>query len=246
MTTRTFSFAFATLFFAACVDEPTLGEQRQASSCDGADSYYDENGEEVICVYTDEPGDPIDPCFLFPALCGGGYDDGGDTCTNPYGCNDGGDDSGGGGDPVEDERARRDRMFGRALGRSRCYLNNAQCASVVGWNGGCENPKAMLNYLNDNGQLRQEGAPPVRSDGIVPAADTSGKGTSAVVRFFDGWYAGDAMWQVRAMLHEMGHVCEPPGTNNTDTQPFQDAIAACMAQPAVQACVNADVNGNTY
>jgi hypothetical protein len=78
----------------------------------------------------------------------------------------------------------------------------------------------------------------------VPAADTTGSGTSAVIRLFDGWYAGDPMWEVRALLHEMGHVCEPGGSNNTDTQPFQDAIAACIAQPAVQACVNADANGN--
>lgn len=233
------------LLVAACTERGfDTSTVAQGVGCDGPDSYIDENGEEVICVYTDEPYDPPDDpwdwCSSFPEMCQG---DGDDPCVaNPDLCNPGGGDTGGG--EVEDEIARRNRLFGRALGRSRCYLGNAQCASVVGWNGGCQDPKAMLNYLNTNGQLRQEGAPPVRSDGIVPAAETSGSGTSAVIRLYDGWYAGNEVWQVKAMLHEMGHVCEQGGANNTDTQPFQDAIAACMAQPAVQACMNADVNGN--
>lgn len=242
MTTRSISCTFAVLLFAGCATDAALGVRQQADTgCSGDDSYIDENGEEVICVYTDEPGDdPTDPCLLYPELC---YppDDGDDPCQNPNGC--GGGDPGGGGEQ-ETELQRRDRLFGRALGRSRCYLGNAQCASVVGWNGGCSDPKGMLNYLNDHGQLRQEGAPPVRSDGIVPAADTTGSGSTAVIRLYDGWYAGDPIWEVKAMLHEMGHVCEQGGSNNTDTQPFQDAIAACMAQPAVQACLNADANGN--
>ncbi len=229
------------LLVVACTDPAfDTSAVEQAVGCDGPESYIDENGEEVICIYTDEPYDPPpdedeppwDWCSSFPEMCEG---DGDDPPPPPPP-----DPEGGGG---EDELQRRNRLFGRSLGRSRCYLGNAQCAAVVGFNN-CEDPKAVLNYLNDNGQLRQEGAPPVRADGVVAAADTTGKGATAVVRLYDGWYAHGDVFAVKALLHEMGHVCEPPPTNVTDTQPFQDAIAACMAQPAVQGCWNADVNGN--
>lgn len=67
--------------------------------CDGAEEYIDENGETVICIYTDEPGDSNsggDPCWQFPWLCDPtwGDDDGGDD----YG-DDGGDGGGDGGSP---------------------------------------------------------------------------------------------------------------------------------------------------
>lgn len=73
------------------------------AGCDGAEEYLDENGEMVICVYTDDygggdgggddddDGDGGDPCWMFPWLCDPtwGDDDGGD---------DGADDGGDGGD----------------------------------------------------------------------------------------------------------------------------------------------------
>ncbi len=78
---------------AACVsgiDDPN--EVAFRDGCNGGGEYIDENGEEVICIYTEEPGDGGgggDPCWTFPWLCGG-YDGGGDA-------GDGGGDAGDGG-----------------------------------------------------------------------------------------------------------------------------------------------------
>jgi hypothetical protein len=82
--------------FAACIsgmeDE---GDVEFRDDCDGPEEYIDQNGEEVICVYTEEPGGSGgggDPCWYFPWLCGGdGGDGGGDA-------GDGGGEAGGGGD----------------------------------------------------------------------------------------------------------------------------------------------------
>lgn len=76
-------------------DDEDLGFRE---GCDGAEEYIDENGEMVICVYTDEPGDGGgggDPCWYFPWLCYPGGDDGGDGGD---GGDDGGGDGGGGGE----------------------------------------------------------------------------------------------------------------------------------------------------
>jgi len=72
--------------------------RRSDPMCDGADSYTDENGEDVICVYTDEPGEPWDPCWSFPQLC---YPpDPTDPCElNPDSCSSS-DSSGGGTEPL--------------------------------------------------------------------------------------------------------------------------------------------------
>lgn len=89
--------------FAACVSG---GDDEEADAdfrdCDGAEEYIDENGEEVICVYTDEPGSGGgDPCWQFPWLCYPGYDDdgggelGGDDGGEVGGGGDGGGDDGG-------------------------------------------------------------------------------------------------------------------------------------------------------
>lgn len=86
---------------AACIsaDDTDPGLEFR-DGCDGAQEYIDENGETVICIYTDEPGDTYssggDPCWSFPWLCDPtwGDDDGGDD----YG-DDGGDDGGDGGTP---------------------------------------------------------------------------------------------------------------------------------------------------
>lgn len=89
---------------AACVSgsEPN-GNLEFRDGCDGAEEYIDENGEEVICVYTDDfggggddsNGDDSngDPCWTFPWLCDPtwGDDDGGDD-----GADDGGDGGEGG------------------------------------------------------------------------------------------------------------------------------------------------------
>jgi hypothetical protein len=98
------------LAFAACVtmDEDEDVEFRDGCE-DGVEEYIDQNGEEVICVYTDEPGDGggdeeagddnSDPCWANPWLCSGddwgddgGYDDGGyDDGGGEAGGGDGGD-----------------------------------------------------------------------------------------------------------------------------------------------------------
>ena len=78
MTTK---FAIGMLVLGACA-VPELGTKQQADTgcVDGAESYIDENGDEVICVYTDDPGD-TDPCTLDPSLCNP------DPCvTNPDAC----------------------------------------------------------------------------------------------------------------------------------------------------------------
>jgi hypothetical protein len=52
---------------AAAVGAPGM---EQLDGCGGGvESYIDENGDEVICVYTEEPGDPPDPCELDPQSC---------------------------------------------------------------------------------------------------------------------------------------------------------------------------------
>ncbi|MEJ7730820.1 MAG: hypothetical protein WKG00_16580 [Polyangiaceae bacterium] len=52
----------------------------------GAESYIDEHGDEVICVYTEDPGDPPDPCELDPDSCWPDPDP--DPCwMNPWLCN---------------------------------------------------------------------------------------------------------------------------------------------------------------
>ncbi len=84
---------------AACVSQSDPDVEFR-DGCDGAEEYIDENGETVICVYTDEPGDTYgsggDPCWYYPWLCDPtwGDDDGGDD----YG-DDGGDGGGDGGTP---------------------------------------------------------------------------------------------------------------------------------------------------
>ncbi len=69
--------------------------------CEGQEEYIDQNGEEVICVYTDEPGDGGggDPCWTFPWLCGGGDagdGGGGEAGGGEAGGGDGGGEAGGG------------------------------------------------------------------------------------------------------------------------------------------------------
>lgn len=70
--------AAGTLLANACVTDAGPAEtsaQQAVSGCNGAASYIDENGEEVICVYTEEPGDdppddpPVDWCLWYPELC---------------------------------------------------------------------------------------------------------------------------------------------------------------------------------
>ena len=99
------SIAIATSI-AACVtmdDDEDDAEFRDG--CDGVEEYIDQNGEEVICVYTDEPGDDggddnSDPCWANPWLCSGddwGDDDGDDGNYDDGGGEAGGGDDGGGG-----------------------------------------------------------------------------------------------------------------------------------------------------
>jgi len=89
---------------AACVsgiDDEDDAEFRDG--CDGAEEYIDENGEEVICVYTDEPGGgggSSDPCWDYPWLCyPGGDDDGGGDGGEAGGGEAGGGEAGGGEEP---------------------------------------------------------------------------------------------------------------------------------------------------
>lgn len=73
---------------AACLLATETDEHLKfRDGCDGAEEYINENGEEVICVYTDDygggdggNGDGGDPCWMFPWLCDPtwGDDDGGD------------------------------------------------------------------------------------------------------------------------------------------------------------------------
>ena len=115
---RTIGLAIAILTsIGACVAmDDDEGDAEFRDGCDGVEEYIDQNGEEVICVYTDDPGegggdeygedeyggdeyggdDSSDPCWANPWLCSsddwgddGGYDDGGGEVG-------GGDDGGGG------------------------------------------------------------------------------------------------------------------------------------------------------
>lgn len=86
------------ILFPLCVacTSTTMSSQEQAIGCDGPDSYIDENGEEVICVYTDEPSDPPeDPCIHFPEMCAG------DVGDDPWMPPDPGDTGGDPADPGE-------------------------------------------------------------------------------------------------------------------------------------------------
>ncbi len=97
---------------AACVggiDDDDDDDPEFRDGCDGAEEYIDENGEEVICVYTEEPGSGGggDPCWDYPWLCyppgdddggevggeaGGGEVGGGDGGEPPEGCTPAGND----------------------------------------------------------------------------------------------------------------------------------------------------------
>jgi len=89
---------------AACVTENDADDDEDHDAefrdgCDGVEEYIDANGEEVICVYTDEPGDNGgggDPCWDYPWLCYPGGDDGGGEVGGEAGGEAGGGD---GGDP---------------------------------------------------------------------------------------------------------------------------------------------------
>jgi hypothetical protein len=81
---------------ACSAEAPAVTTTTQHVGCDGEnESYVDENGEEVLCIYTEEPGDPpLDPCLYFPEICNPpDPPDPPDPCqTNPDSC--------GGGDPT--------------------------------------------------------------------------------------------------------------------------------------------------
>jgi hypothetical protein len=110
----------------ACATSPATSNSTQAVGCDGPDSYIDENGEEVICVYTEEPynppeepgfGDPGDPfaehCSLFPEMC----------VEDPLLPTDPG---GGGGEPPEDYThcgtagTDQQAQYDRAMRKAQC------------------------------------------------------------------------------------------------------------------------------
>lgn len=115
--------------FGACVsgmDDDADLEFRDG--CDGSPEYIDQNGEEVICVYTEEPGGSgggsgnEDPCWYFPWLCGGGdAGDGGEV-----GGGDGGGEVGGGGDGGEEPP-----MGGCTPAGNDCTTAEACCGSNV-------------------------------------------------------------------------------------------------------------------
>jgi len=65
----------------ACVTTDLSSQAQEVGCDDGVESYVDENGEEVICVHTEEPfdpdpgadpgdpGEPWDWCSSFPEMC---------------------------------------------------------------------------------------------------------------------------------------------------------------------------------
>jgi hypothetical protein len=63
------------LVIAACVEPaPDTNAVAQGLGCDGPASYIDENGDEVLCVYTEDPynpppDEPWDWCSSFPEMC---------------------------------------------------------------------------------------------------------------------------------------------------------------------------------
>lgn len=103
---------------AACVtsveDEDEVDHDAEfRDGCDGVEEYIDENGEEVICVYTEDHGGGGD---------GGGNDGGGDPCWDyPWLCDpsdgggeaggDGGGEAGGGGDGGGEQSGCYDKLF---------------------------------------------------------------------------------------------------------------------------------------
>ncbi|HWB81483.1 MAG TPA: hypothetical protein VG755_41260 [Nannocystaceae bacterium] len=135
---------------AACVsgidDEEADADFRD---CDGAEEYIDENGEEVICIYTDEPGDGggdgSDPCWQFPWLCYPGGDEGGDEWSG-----DGGGEAGGGGDGGGDDGGETCTQYGndcttaqRCCGSNVCAYGGerdttwCQPLETSAWTGSC-------------------------------------------------------------------------------------------------------------
>ena len=126
---RSASLALATAgSITACGSMDEEDEAEFRDGCDGVEEYIDENGEEVICVYTDEPGDAggdeiDDPCWVNPWLCSGDdWGDSGGGDVDGGGEAGGGDDGGGGG--------CRDTMFFPVATRTHASQHQARIDAI--------------------------------------------------------------------------------------------------------------------
>lgn len=153
-----------TAAITACVTEgeSEIADEHDAEfrdGCDGAEEYIDQNGEEVICVYTEEPGGGGeagggDPCWDYPWLCApGGDEDGGEAGGD-------GGEAGGGGDGGNETGQCQNKLFspvrsGSSPSQQQARINAIEAARAKGR----EECRADWYYVGWTGAYCDTGVP---------------------------------------------------------------------------------------
>lgn len=190
----------------SCSLPESLGSQQQAVGCDGPDSYIAENGEEVICVYTDEPLDPPeDPCLHFPEMCAGD----GEEPPPP-------DPADGGGEEVESPKRctatpthPQEVEYGQAMRKALCAIQVSGCNSLLG-TAESSSPSQLLSDLHVRRSFDLN-CPRAPSDdpstGTFTRATTfhPGDGIDTVIWLRPPFYGDSVRNQAMVLLHELGH-----------------------------------------
>ncbi len=158
-------------FVASCVDAELGSVTQRLDGCDGStESYIDENGEEVICVYTEEPSDDDasddddwgDDDWGDEDWSDDGWDDDGGTDTSDP-CAASPELCGEGGEPPPPAATCRDTLFTREADG---YAGSQEWARISAIEGAralareaCRNHKYYVGYFAycDSGVPDQKG-----------------------------------------------------------------------------------------
>jgi hypothetical protein len=218
------------LVIAACVEPvPDTNAVAQGLGCDGPESYIDENGEEVICVYTDEPYDPPpdesdgpppdepwDWCSSFPEMCHG------DTNEPPPPTDTGG--GGGGGEPVDDRTCYADTVaqraaYGSAMAHALCVIQTGGCNTLLSAplppadapSGDSASRVLSDLHVKENVKLNC-----VAKGAGLASTEGPGRASDAIIRLRPLFYDKPKWRQVVTLLHELGHATGRIGSEYDD------------------------------
>jgi hypothetical protein len=207
------------LVIAACVEPvPDTSAVAQGVGCDGPESYIDENGEEVICVYTEAPYDPppeepFDWCSSFPEMCQGDTDD-----PPPI------DGGGGGGEPVDNRTCYADTVaqqaaYGSAMAHALCVIQTGACNTLLS----APLPPADLpsgdsaaRVLSDLHVKERFKLNCVADGAGLASTEGPGKASDAIIRLRPLFYDRPKWRQVVTLLHELGHATGRIGSEFDD------------------------------
>lgn len=228
----------------ACVTSPATSDTTQAVGCDGQASYVDENGEEVICVYTEEPydppddpwpGDPGDPfaehCALFPELCV-------EDPPPPT-------DLSGGGEPTDDYThcgtagTDQQAQYDRAMRKAQCVIQTGGCSLSLA-TAESESPRQVLSDLDVREHFLLNC---VAKPNSIATTYGRGQGADAIIRLRPPFYGRETWRQVVTLLHELGHATGRMAghgpyydTDPTTSQGWNDKIYADCLAASIDRC----------